>query len=231
MKYLIANWKMNPGSSEEAKELFNNIKQGVKDLSAEVVICPPSIYYFPNLKSKGLKLHLGAQNCFWEQAGAYTGEISPKMLKNMGCKYVILGHSERRQYLNETDEMVNKKLKAVLEAGLTPILCVGETKQERDRGEAEKKIKSQLKFLLQNSKLILAYEPRWAIGTGIACNPESAKKALNMIKEVAQETPVLYGGSVSAENAKQYIDAGFNGLLVGSASLNAPEFIKIAKTI
>ena len=132
MKYLIANWKMNPATIKEARKLFDNIYQGVKDLSAEVVICPPSIY-LPNLEFEALNLHLGGQNCFWEQSGAFTGEISPEMLKNIGCKYVILGHSERRQYLGETDEMVGKKFKAVIKAGLIPILCIGETKQERDR--------------------------------------------------------------------------------------------------
>jgi len=231
---------MNPATIKEARELFDNIYQGVKDLSTEVIICPPSIYYLPNLEFKALNLYLGAQNCFWEQAGAYTGEISPKMLKNIGCKYVILGHSERRQYLGETDEIVGKKLKAVLEAGLIPILCVGDKSREskQDIRGVELQIESALRGI-NNSELknmLVVYEPVWAISGqgGKPAGLKETEEAMAFIKKVLKEKfnlelKILYGGSVNAGNAKDYIDAGFDGLLVGAASLNAQEFIKIAK--
>ncbi len=199
---IVANWKMNPATLGEAKILFGR----VKDTGA--IICPPHVY----LAVLGAN---GAQDCFWENpptgGGAYTGEISPVMLKNLGVEYVIIGHSERRKCLKETNEMIEKKLKAALGAGLKPILCIDKISQlpaDLDKG------------------VIIVYEPLFAIGTGKACSPEKAKKMRDFIKHTA----VLYGGSVNSQNAKDYIcQAGFQGLLVGGASLNPKEFIDIVK--
>lgn len=207
---IVANWKCNPPTLTEAKRLFNSVKQGVKDVkNIEVVICPPFVY-LPVSKANG------AQDCFWEEKGAYTGEVSPKMLKDLGVEYVIIGHSERRKYQKETDEIIEKKLKATLAAGLKPILCIDKISQ------LPKNIKGGF---------IVAYEPLFAIGTGKACSPERAEKMRLAIKKKVK-VPVLYGGSVNSQNAKDYIEkTGFQGLLVGGASLNAEEFVKIVKGI
>ena len=212
---VVANWKMNPPTLTEAKKLFNLVKKGIKNAyfersrRVEVVICPPFVYS-PILKTNG------AQDCFWEKKGAFTGEISPKMLKDLGIKYVIIGHSERRKHQRETDEMVNKKLKAVLKVGLRPILCI----------ESLPQLKKSLRNIL--GKVTIAYEPVFAIGTGKPCTIEKAKKMRSSIKH----TPVLYGGSVNSQNAKEYVKkAGFQGLLIGGASLSPKEFIKIVKSL
>jgi len=236
---LVANWKCNPNTLKEARHLFNFVKRASKkNKKIEVVICPPFIYLslFKGVKTN---IKLGAQDVFWEKGGAFTGEISPLMLKDLKCKYVIVGHSERRRYFKETDETVNKKLKAVIEAGLTPILCVGETKEQRNRGETEKVLRKQIqnglkgisKSKIQNSKLCIAYEPIWAIGTGNACGIKEAKKVLLFIKKrLSFKNRILYGGSVNSKNSADYIKkANFQGLLVGGASLDAKEFIKIVK--
>ena len=230
---IIANWKCNPVAQKEAKRIFDTVAMGVKNIKkAEIVICPPYPYisYMGNSKFETRNSKLGAQNCHWEQSGAYTGEVSPKMLKDLGCQYVIIGHSERRIHFQETDEMINKKLKAAIKARLKPILCIGEKKGEK----AEKIISSQLKKDLKGiskkdlKKIIIAYEPVWAIGTGDFCKPDKAKKALDFIKQKIN-TRILYGGSVNSKISKSYIKVGFNGLLVGGASLDAQEFIKIVK--
>ena len=199
---IIANWKMNPQNLREAKLLFDKVKK------TKAVICPPFIY-LSDLKANG------AQDVFWQEKGAFTGEISPLMLKGLGVKYVIIGHSERRKYFKETNEMVNQKLKAALRAGLKPILCIDKISQ------IPKNIKG----------LIIAYEPLFAIGTGKACSSERAKKMRLAIKKITgANIPILYGGSVDSQNAKDYIKkAGFQGLLVGSASLKPKEFIDIIK--
>lgn len=233
MKYLVANWKMNPSSLEKAKELFYDIEQGVKDLSGvEMIVCPPFVY----LSELRGETKLGAQDCFWEQEGAFTGEISPKMLKNMGCEYVILGHSERRQHLRETDEMIGKKLETVLQAGLIPILCIGETAEERSEEGTQEILKKQLDILhsipdtLYAIHPLIAYEPRWTIGTGDACPPDKAKNILSYLRKWLSG-PILYGGSVNPDNAGQYIDTGFDGLLIGNVSLDAEKFVKISKIL
>lgn len=244
---IVGNWKMNPQNSLQVENLLQDIKNEMKNFSfeqKEVVICPPFIYLsnVQHLLSNDVKL--GAQNCFWEEKGAFTGEISPLQLKNLNVKYVIIGHSERRQYLGETDEMIAKKLKAVLEARLSPILCIGETKEEREAEKTAEILKHQLKNDLkdtpQANKLIIAYEPIWAIGTGNFCEADEALSNLLFIKKqllklfpknLAEKIKILYGGSVDSKNAKDYIDVGFNGLLVGGASLKAGEFVKILKTI
>ena len=244
---IVGNWKMNPQNSLQVENLLQDIKNEMKNFSfeqKEVVICPPFIYLsnIQHLLSNDVKL--GAQNCFWEEKGAFTGEISSLQLKNLNVKYVIIGHSERRQYLGETDEMIAKKLKAVLEARLSPILCIGETKEEREAEKTAEILKHQLKNDLkdtpQANKLIIAYEPIWAIGTGNFCEADEALSNLLFIKKqllklfpknLAEKIKILYGGSVDSKNAKAYIDVGFDGLLVGGASLKAGEFVKILKTI
>ena len=238
---IVANWKMNPLTLVEAKKLFLGVKKGISK-KAEVVVCPPFIFLSA---LSGLKL--GGQNCFWEEKGAFTGEVSAKMLKNLGCQYVILGHSERRRYFQETDETINKKLKAAIEAKLIPIFCVGETKEEREQDKTEEVLKKQIIGGLEgisNSKFsngIIAYEPVWAIGTGNPCDTNEAQTMNLVIRKIlggiynssfSRKIPILYGGSVNSKNAEGYIkEAGFEGLLVGGASLDAKEFIKITKSV
>jgi len=250
--FLVGNWKLNPETFSKAKGLFWGIKKELKKnpeilKKEEIILCPPFLYLseIKNLILKSqLKIYLGAQNCFYEEKGAFTGEISPKMLKSLGIKFVILGHSERRKIFGETDEIVNKKLLAALKEKLIPILCVGETKKEAESRKMEdgrmKEIERQLKnalkgipdslFQRQNS-LLVAYEPVWAIGTKNPCDPESAKEVLLFLKKILKKTPILYGGSVNSKNAKDYIKVGFEGLLVGGASLDAKEFLKITKEV
>jgi len=245
---IVANWKMNPQTLTEAEGLFNSVKRGVKKIkNIEIVICPPYIYLSAVKPYSHKAVKTGGQNCFWEESGAFTGEISPLMLKDLGCEYVIVGHSERRKYFAETDEMINKKLKAAIKAKLSPILCIGETKAERERGKTEKVVKKQIElglkgissFKLQVSRFSIAYEPVWAIGTGNACDVEESQKMCLFIRKIISElynsalskkTRILYGGSVNGKNSAGYIkEANFQGLLVGSASLNAKEFIKIVR--
>lgn len=245
---IVANWKMNPQTLREAKQLFDSVKRGVKNIKkAEVVICPPFVYLSAIRLYSHKAIKLGAQNCFWEKEGAYTGEISSFMLKDAGCQYIIVGHSERRGYFKETDETINKKLKAILEVKLSPILCIGETQKQRDKGETDRILKKQIETALEKvsssnfSKVAIAYEPIWAIGTGSPCDVEEAQKIGLLIRKIvsglygsrnAKNVQVLYGGSVNSKNAAGYIkEAGLHGLLVGGASLKAKEFIKIVKTI
>ncbi len=249
---------MNPQTLTEAKRLFGLVNRGIGGIKkAEVVICPPFIYLsglridFLGVRAKSQlvksQIILGAQDCFWEEKGAYTGEISPLMLKNFGVKYVIIGHSERRQYLKETDEMLNKKIKAVIKAKLNPILCIGETKEQKNRGRTSEILREQIKKAFykipadsfKKIKLSIAYEPIWAIGTGSPCDPDEAMNSALLIRKtftetynsaVAEKVLILYGGSINSKNAVNYIKmAGMDGLLVGGASLKAQEFIKIVK--
>ncbi len=227
---IIANWKMNPQTLTNAKKLFNVVKKGVKNIkNVEVIICPPFIY-LPTLRASAFAkgyggLALGSQNCFWEDEGAFTGEISSFMLKNIGCKYVIVGHSERRRYFKETCVMVNKKLRAALANNLKPILCVDSINQVKRglKGISKKEIK----------KIVIAYEPIFAIGTGKACSISKAKEMNFSIRKILGETAtILYGGSVNPKNAKDFIEkAQFQGLLIGGASLNPKEFVKIIKKV
>jgi triosephosphate isomerase len=237
---IVANWKMNPQTEKEAKELFNSVKAGVRNIKmAEVVICPPFIY-LASIKGEG------AQNCCWEEKGAYTGEISALMLKDLGVEYVILGHSERRKYFKETDEEINKKIKKAIGAGLKVILCIGESAEEWKEGKKSQVLKAQLendldKIAREEIKSIsVAYEPIWAIGTGNSCSVDETMKSALFIRqtltnlynrEIADKARILYGGSVNGENSGPYIkEALANGLLVGGASLKADEFIKIVKS-
>jgi len=234
---------MNPESQKKAEQLFDNIQKSIKNTkNIEIVICPPFIY-LDKFGSQTSKLKIGAQNCHYKESGAYTGEISPSMLKNLRCKYVIVGHSERRNYFKETDELINKKLLAIFKNRLKPILCIGEEQKE----QMITTIKNQLKIGLKNinkakaQDLIIAYEPVWAIGTGNFCDPNDVVQANLFIKQIltkiynrklAEKIPILYGGSVNANNADSYIKIGkMNGVLIGGASLDSNEFISIIKKI
>lgn len=242
-KILAGNWKMNPINSEEAEELFSSVKKSPQSPDVEVVIIPPAIY-IPLFRDRGLRL--GVQNLFHEAEGSYTGEISAPMAKNLGCKYAIVGHSERREYFNEDNELINKKIKACFQAGLVPILCVGEKKEERHEGKTSQVIKKQLKEAFRNIELegenfVVAYEPIWAIGSGEACKPETAFKMRLLIKktlteifsrEAVEDQSILYGGSADLGNCESYTQqADFDGLLVGGASLRAKEFSKMIQQI
>ena len=242
---IVANWKCNPVNLKEAKQILNSVKNGLKNFKkAEVIICPPFLYlpFSPKFSSN---IKNGSQNCFWEQKGAYTGEISASMLKDLRCQYVILGHSERRTYFGEDNETINKKIKAAFEADLNPILCVGETAEERAKEKTEAVLKEQVTSCLKNiaasnlSKIIIAYEPVWAIGSGHPCDVDETQKMGLLIRKIiykiynakiAKEVPILYGGSVNSKNAAGYVkEAGLQGLLVGGASLQTNEFIQIVK--
>lgn len=225
---IIANWKCNPTSFKKAKSLFNSIKRGLKDVkNVKVVICPPFVYLSiltrPSLTHQ--RVNLGGQSCFWEQKGAFTGEISPLMLKDLGCSYVIIGHSERRKYFSETDSIINRKVKLALKNDLSPILCIDKVSQIKKgiKGVPKREIK----------KIIVAYEPIWAIGTGRACGFKEAKKFNLSIKKVlGSKNYILYGGSVNSQNVKGFIkEAKFQGVLVGGASLKAKEFVKMVKAV
>lgn len=241
-KLIIANWKMNPQSQKEAKKLFLAVKNGAKNLNnVEAVVCPPFVYisFF-----KGL--NLGAQNAFYEDKGAFTGEVSPSMLKNLGVKYVILGHSERRKVFGEIDEKINKKIKKALSLNLKIIFCIGENKEEWEKGKKSEVLTMQIKKGLSGvtskeiKNIVIAYEPVWAIGTGNNCSVDETMSSVLQIRkaifnlynrQIADNIKILYGGSVKGDNSGQYIkNARVDGLLVGGASLDAKEFVKIAKS-
>lgn len=246
---IVANWKMNPQTQKEAKQLFNSVKKGIKNIkNTEVVICPPFVYLsnFFNGREKST-IRLGEQNCFWEEKGAYTGEISPTMLKNLGCQYVILGHSERRIHFGETDTIINKKVKAAFKNKLKVVLCVGDRnrKSKDDIKEVYFQIKNCLKGIKKSDfkNLIITYEPVWAISTmnGKMAIPEEAKEGVDFIRKTftklfgakeAKKIRILYGGSITSKNAKSYLEkADFQGILVGGASLDPKEFVKIVKAV
>ena len=243
---IIANWKMNPESMKEAEKLFNSSLKKIKNIKeAEIVFCPPFVYFSLFLKKLPKNVKCGAQNVFQEEKGAFTGEISPLQLNSLKCSYAIVGHSERRKYFKETDEVINQKIKIALVQNLSPILCVGETKVQRDAGEVQTVLKRELQEGLKKvssakiKKILIAYEPIWAIGTGQPCDAEEAQKMRLLIKKIlsniysqkiANGARILYGGSVNSSNAKKYIkEAGFEGLLVGGASLDAIDFSQIIK--
>ena len=239
---IAGNWKMNK-DIEETKALITELKPLVADAEAEVVFCPT----FVNLTeavalTEGTNIGIGAQNMHYEEKGAFTGEISGEMLKAIGVKYVIIGHSERRQYFNETDEAVNKKALKALKLGLTPIVCCGETLEEREGGKAEAKIVGQIKEGLKDiddiTKVVVAYEPIWAIGTGKTASKEEADEACGWVrktieemygKDAAEATRVQYGGSVKPANVAELMAMpNIDGALVGGAALT-PDFSKIVK--
>ncbi|MDD2696829.1 MAG: triose-phosphate isomerase [Candidatus Pacebacteria bacterium] len=241
---IVANWKMNPESLVEAKRNFEIIKKGVRNIKkVEPVICAPFIF-LPLLKATN-HLKLGAQDCFWEDKGPFTGEISPTQLKNLGVDYVILGHSERRKYLGESTELVNRKIIAALETGLKVIFCIGSETKKPD-----KEMKYQLKIGLRGvrkqdvAKLVFVYEPVWAISTSknkvIATPHEALKGGLyirNVLgeifdKETAKKAKIIYGGSVDSRNIRGFIkDGKMAGGLPGAASLDPHEFVRIVKKV
>lgn len=239
---------MNPAKPAEALDLLSGIIEKTKlnrNNNAEIVFCPPAIWLAAlagELKNKK-SLALGAQNCHWELNGAFTGEISALMLANIGAHYVILGHSERRKYLGETDEIINLKIRTALKAKLKTIMCVGEKEGEEMSVVVEDQLRKDLAGLSVNQmkEVIIAYEPVWAIGTGRPCLPDNALGTTLFIRKtltkfysrfLAESIPVIYGGSVSAQNASSYITIShMNGLLVGGASLEAEEFSKLINDI
>lgn len=239
-KVIAGNWKMNvlPG---EALEFVNNLTPIVKDTKNEVIICVPfTDLFYTLLAVQETNIHVGAQNMHWKESGAYTGEISPDMLKCINVEYVIIGHSERRQYFNENDETVNLKVKSALEHGLKPIVCVGESLEQKEAGKTEEIITSQVAKALEGltlddlSNTIIAYEPIWAIGTGKTATAEDANNSIkairNKIKEIfnTDDVTILYGGSVKPENAKELFSmSDIDGGLVGGASIKAETFGKI----
>ncbi|MBR3249457.1 MAG: triose-phosphate isomerase [Clostridia bacterium] len=242
-KVIAGNWKMNL-LPNEAIALIENLAPQVKDTKNDVIICVPFTDLFYSLLSvQGTNIKVGAQNMHFEEKGAYTGEVSGEMLKSINVEYVIIGHSERRQYFAETDETVNKKVKAALKYNLKPIICVGETLEQREAGKAEEIITNQTKLALEGltaeemENITLAYEPIWAIGTGKTATSEDANEAIKAIRgqvrnmlgeKVADEIIILYGGSVNASNAKELFETSdIDGGLVGGASLKADEFAKI----
>lgn len=242
---IAGNWKMNKTPSEAAA-LINEMKPLVADADCKVVLCVPFVDIDAALKaSAGSNIEIGAENCHFEKSGAFTGEVSPVMLKELGVKYVIIGHSERRQYFGETDVTVNKRLKSALEEGLKVILCVGETLTEREQGITAELVAMQTKIaLLGVSKdaaknIIIAYEPVWAIGTGETATSEQAQEVCAIIRNViadiydsdtAEGMTIQYGGSMNAKNADELLSkVDVDGGLIGGASLKAEDFSVIVK--
>ncbi len=241
-KVIAGNWKMNK-SPNDVKTFMESFPTLVKDADAEVVLCVPYIDLKTALDlAAGTNVKIGAQNMHYEEKGAFTGEISPKMLKDINVEYVIIGHSERREYYKETDESVNRKLKAAFEYGLKPILCVGETLSQREEGVTKSFVTTQVEKALdgltnnQVASTIIAYEPIWAIGTGKTASKEDANEVCGWIREkvrelygnAADEVVIQYGGSVKSSNAKELFSmSDIDGGLVGGASLDPEEFSKI----
>jgi triosephosphate isomerase (TIM) len=235
-KVIIAgNWKMYKTQGEAAEFLMEFIPQ-IDDApeAREVVLCVPfTDLTIVNKSLHGNRIRLGAQNVHWEDCGAYTGEISASMLTEMGVRYAIVGHSERRQYFGETDETVNLRLKAAQQGGLIPILCVGETKQQRDAGETERVIINQLERGLvgiEQDRLVIAYEPIWAIGTGETCEAKEANRVIGVIRTqlTNPNVTIQYGGSVKPSNIDEIMaQPQIDGVLVGGASLAAADFAGI----
>ena len=245
---IAANWKLNPSSRLESINLVEGIKTNLKKLGSlhqrqEIVLCVPSIYLgLVQSIMLGTELRLGAQNCYFEEKGAFTGELSPLMLAEFGVKYVILGHSERRTLFGETSQMVSKKAQITVKNGLTPIICVGESLEQRNQNLADRMVLEQIEASLRGVKvntknLVIAYEPIWAIGTGETCSDQEANRICGLIRhkieelydtQVAEQILILYGGSVKATTiANQMKQSEIDGALIGSASLKAEEFTSI----
>jgi triosephosphate isomerase (TIM) len=244
--FVAGNWKMNK-TGEEARSLVSEMLPELQTLSSvEIALCPPFPYLMPlSAMLAGTNVGLGAQNMYWEQSGAYTGEVAPNMVAEF-CQYVILGHSERRAYFGETDETVNRKVKAAFANNLIPIVCVGETLEENEAGQTAEVVKRQVREGLkdlgadQAMRLVIAYEPVWAIGTGRAASAEGANAVLadyirptlrDLFGEaVSQAVRIQYGGSVNAKNAAEFFSMpDIDGALVGGASLKTADFLAIVK--
>lgn len=244
--FLAGNWKMHK-TIPEAVEMVKALKEESPQLTdAELVVIPPYTMLSEVKKViEGSTIQLGAQNIFWEEKGAFTGEVSPPMLKDAGCQYVTIGHSERRQYFGETNETVNKKIKAALVHELTPIMCIGESLDEREKGNTMDKVETQINSGLEGlgkdeiRRIVIAYEPIWAIGTGVTATPSQAEEVHSFIRkkltekygnEIASYVIILYGGSVKPANTYSILkENNINGALVGGASLEADSFIQITK--
>lgn len=245
-KAIIAgNWKMNK-TPDEARALVEELIPLVADAECEVVVCPPFVDLCPVSKAiKGTNIHLGAQNIHWAKSGAFTGEISADMLKKFGVEYAIVGHSERRQYFGETDATVNMRAKAALENGITPIICVGESLEQRERGETDEFVASQVRGALEGisaddaRRIVIAYEPIWAIGTGRTATAEMAEETIIVIRktlrsifgnDAAETVRIQYGGSMNPQNAASLMTMeNIDGGLIGGASLKAEDFSKVVK--
>ncbi len=240
---IAGNWKMNTNPADAA-DLARAVAKGVESDKIHVAVCPPFLSLVPVAEAlKGSNVSLGAQNMHFEDKGAFTGEVSASMLKAAGCTYVILGHSERRQYFGETDEGVNKKVQKALSAGLIPIVCVGETLEERESDQVERVVRRQVEGGLKGVKidgpdaLVVAYEPVWAIGTGRTASAEQAQEVHAFIRglltQIFGETTgkgidILYGGSMKGSNADELLSQpDVNGGLIGGAALKADEFLQI----
>ncbi|MEM6885252.1 MAG: triose-phosphate isomerase [Verrucomicrobiota bacterium] len=244
---IAGNWKMNKTSTEAVELLKDIIHHWKKVHNVDVIICPPftALQGCKDLLDQSSEINLGAQDMSAEPSGAYTGEISAGMLKDLWCQYVILGHSERREYFKETNELVNQKAKAAIAANLNPIICIGETLEEREAGKMEKVVTTQLKASCAGfggdewERTIIAYEPVWAIGTGKTATPEQAQEVhqliRNTVREIATEKiatklQIQYGGSVKPDNAQELLGQNdIDGALIGGASLDAVSFTDIIK--
>lgn len=245
-KLIVGNWKMHK-KVREALELVEGLLQGLPETPYEVAVAPPftALYAVSQRLRDDTRIKLGAQNVFYKPQGAFTGEVSPPMLKELGVTYVIVGHSERRKYFGETDEMVRQKVQAVLDHGMQPILCVGETLEEREHGLAKVTVERQIREALfgleasQVKNVVIAYEPVWAIGTGVNATPEQAQEMHAFIRELlaelygealARERTILYGGSVKPGNIGDLsAQPDVDGALVGGASLEAQLFLGIIR--
>ena len=228
---------------QEARELVNKLVAELKDVrDIDIAIFPPCTALYETYKIiKGTNISLGAQNMWYEPKGAYTGEISPAFIVDVGCKYVLIGHSERRKYFQEKDELINRKVKSAIEWNLIPIVCIGETLEQREKGETNKVIEYEINELegIDFSKIVLAYEPIWAIGTGKTATPETAEETHKFIRdliqkkhspEIASNLCILYGGSAKPDNIEALIrKPDIDGALVGGASLEADSFIEMIK--
>lgn len=241
-QFIIGNWKMH-GSKASVKELLTTLKSKIEpNPNVEMVVCPPYVF-IDQVQELLLKSPIAwaAQNMASEKEGAFTGEISGGMLREFGCRYVLLGHSERRTLNGETDEKIAKKFKLAIELGITPILCIGETFVQREAGQTQAVLEKQIKCISDSDEVlsrpwILAYEPVWAIGTGVSASPEQAQEVHLFLREqlksehpdLAQKLPILYGGSVKLDSARALFQMpDIDGGLIGGASLNAQEFLKI----
>ncbi|MBE0486113.1 triose-phosphate isomerase [Marinobacter sp.] len=248
-RIVAGNWKMN-GSKDLVQQLVGDIREQVAGFdervkrALDVIIVPPALYVDSVVSQGGSELATGIQNVGQWQSGAYTGEVSSDMARDMGCQYVLVGHSERRQLFGESDDVVAQKIKCVLDSGLTAVLCVGETLEEREAGEAERVVAGQIQQGLadvsagQWSRVVVAYEPVWAIGTGKTATAEDAQAmhaeirgVLEQMNAPSEDVSILYGGSVKADNAAAlFAEPDIDGGLIGGASLKAEEFVSICRS-
>ncbi len=246
-KIIAGNWKMNK-LRRQAETLIAELKPLVKDTVNTVIVCVPYTDIDVAVKAaEGSNIHVGAQNCHWKENGAFTGEIAPSMLKELGVEYVVIGHSERRTYFGETDETVLMRTKAALDAGLKPIVCIGETLDERNSGNTEKVLRRQIEQGFkgitpeQLGNIIVAYEPVWAIGTGVTATDDQANDAIKFVREVfaemfcdscAEKLYIQYGGSMNEKNAAGLLSMSeIDGGLIGGASLAAEKFAAVVNAV